>query len=76
MEKEPQKGPNEGKKEAKKEIMVGLRLTPDEVKKLDIHCQGQLSRAQVIRILIQDFLGKSEDRQRNFLVNRLFNLED
>ena len=56
----------------KKEAMVGLRLTQDELKRLDIHCQGSLSRAEVIRILIQDFLEKPVKEQREFLVKRLF----
>ena len=56
----------------KKEAMVGLRLTPDELQQLDVHCQGSLSRAEVIRILIQDFLEKPEKEQRQFLVKRVF----
>ena len=56
----------------KKEVMVGVRLTQEEIKQLDVHSQGQLSRAQVIRLLIQNFLNKSEEEQRQFLIQRLF----
>jgi hypothetical protein len=56
----------------KKDAMVGVRLSGEEVEKLDVHCQGQLSRAQVIRVVIQDFLVKNEKEQRAFLVKRLF----
>ena len=56
----------------KKGAMVGVRLTPEELDKLDIHTRGQLSRAQVIRILIQDFLEKPGQEQQEFLVKRLF----
>ena len=56
----------------KKEAMVGVRLTQEELKQLDIHCQGQLSRAQIIRTLIQDFLGKTEEEQQKLLVKRIF----
>ena len=55
-----------------KDATVGLRLTQEELKQLDVHSQGQLSRAQIIRLLIQDFLQMSEEEQRQFLVKRLF----
>ena len=55
----------------KKGPMVGVRLTQEELDKLDVHTK-QLSRAQVIRILIQDFLQKPEKEQRDFLFKRLF----
>ena len=51
--------------------MVGVRLTQEELDRLDVHTK-QLSRAQVIRILIQDFLAKPEKEQRDFLFERLF----
>ncbi|NKB72632.1 MAG: hypothetical protein GKR89_36640 [Candidatus Latescibacteria bacterium] len=35
----------------KKGAMAGLRLTHEELEKLDVHAQGQLSRAQVIHII-------------------------
>ena len=52
--------------------MVGVRLTQEELDKLDVHTRGQLSRAQVIRVLIQDLLAKPEKEQREFLFQRLF----
>ena len=55
----------------KKGSMVGVRLTQEELDKLDVHTK-QLSRAQVIRILIQDFLEKPEQQQREFLFQRLY----
>ena len=54
------------------EGMVAVRLNRQELEGLDRHTQGQLNRAQIVRILIQDFLTKSEEEQREFLVNRLF----
>jgi hypothetical protein len=55
-----------------KEAIVAVRLADEEIEKLDIHCQGELSRSQIVRILIQDFLQKADEDQREFLVNRLF----
>lgn len=59
----------------KKDAMVGVRLSAEEIESLDIHCQGQLSRAQVIRIILQNFLAKSGKLQREFLIKRLFEEE-
>ena len=44
----------------KKEGLIGVRLTEQEMEKLDVHT-SQLSRSQIVRALIQDFLEKSED---------------
>ena len=55
-----------------KEGVISLRLNQEEIEKLDSHTQGQLSRSQIVRILIQDFLQKPEEEQREFLVKRLF----
>ena len=49
-----------------------MRLTTAEVEKLDAVTKGQLSRSQVVRLLIQDYLEKSEGEQQEFLVGRLF----
>jgi hypothetical protein len=57
-----------------KDAVIAVRLSEEELKKLDIHAQGQMSRSQIVRILIHDFLGKSEEDQRGFLVNRLFEM--
>ena len=55
-----------------KEGMIAIRLNRDEIEKLDVHTKGQLSRSQIVRILIQDFLDKSEEEQREFLIKRMF----
>ena len=54
------------------DAMIGVRLTPQELDILDKHTKGQLSRAQIVRMLIQDFIGKPEKEQRQFLTERLF----
>ena len=55
--------------------MVGVRLTDEELKQLDRHTK-QLSRAQILRILVQEFLAKSEKEQRKFLVDHLVEESD
>ena len=55
-----------------KEGVIAVRLTQEEISKLDLHTKGQLSRSQIVRTLIQDFLEKPEKQQREFLVKRLF----
>lgn len=52
--------------------MIAIRLSEKEIKELDAHTQGQLSRSQIVRLLIEDFLSKSKEEQRDFLFNRLF----
>jgi metal-responsive CopG/Arc/MetJ family transcriptional regulator len=56
----------------KKEAFIGVRLTKDEVKKLDQLSQGQLNRSQVVRLLIREFLAMPEDQQRQIIFRRLF----
>ena len=56
----------------KNEALVGVRLPQDEVEKLDRLTQGRLSRSQIVRLLVEDFLDKPEKEQRDFLVKRLF----
>jgi len=58
-----------------KEGVITVRLDQAEIKQIDAHTQGQLSRSQIVRILIQDFLGKPAKQQREFLVDRLFGQE-
>jgi len=58
-----------------KEAMVGVRLTEEELERLDRHTK-QLSRAQILRILVQGFLAKSEKEQRKLLVDHLFEQPD
>lgn len=60
------------KKDQKKEALVAVRLTDDELVQLDKHTQGQLGRAMILRILVQDFIGKPEKEQRDFLIKRMF----
>lgn len=55
-----------------KDYMVTVRLTENELNGLDEHTQGPLTRSQIIRILLQDFLEKSSDEQQQLLVNKLF----
>ena len=52
--------------------MIAVRLTKQEIEALDKHSQGQLSRAQIVRILIQDFLARPEEEQRELRIKRLF----
>lgn len=59
-------------KDQKKEALVAVRLTEDELEQLDKHTQGQLSRAMILRILVQDFIARSEKEQREFLIKRVF----
>ena len=58
-----------------KEAMVGVRLTGEELERLDRHTK-QLSRSQILRILVQEFLAKSEREQRKLLVDHLFEESD
>ena len=55
----------------KKEAFIGLRLTKDELNKLDQHGQGPLSRSQIVRALLQDFLDRPEEEQKEILFRRL-----
>ncbi|MBT4510802.1 MAG: ribbon-helix-helix protein, CopG family [Chloroflexi bacterium] len=54
-----------------KEGVVTVRLSPEEVKQLDVHT-GVVSRSQVIRILIQDFLRRTEEEQRKLLMEKTY----
>ena len=55
-----------------KEAVVTVRLTTAEVEMLDAVTKGQLSRSQVVRLLIQDYLERPSAEQQAFLVKRLF----
>jgi len=55
-----------------KEAVVTVRVTTAELDQLDGITKGQLSRSQVVRLLIQDYLEKPEGEQQGFLVRRLF----
>ena len=54
-----------------KEGIVTVRLSPEEVEQLDVHT-GVVSRSQVIRVLIQDFLRRTEEEQRKFLMEKTY----
>ena len=49
-----------------------VRLSQTEVEVLDQLTVGQFSRSQVMRIVLQDFLQKSEREQRKFLTSKAF----
>ena len=49
-----------------------MRLSQAEVDALDQLTVGQFSRSQVMRIVLQDFLQKSEREQRKFLTSKAF----
>ena len=51
---------------------VTVRLSQAEVDALDQLTVGQFSRSQVMRIVLQDFLQKSEREQRKFLTSKAF----
>ena len=57
---------------AKQEVVVTVRLSQAEVEALDRLTIGQYSRSQVMRIVLQDFLTRSEKEQREFLTSRAF----
>ena len=54
----------------KKAAMVAVRLTEDELERLDVHCKGRLNRALVIRCLILDFLEKRGLKITFFIVGQ------
>ena len=39
---------------------------------IDKHGQGQISRSQIVRAVLQDFLERPEEEQREILFRRLF----
>jgi len=55
-----------------KDSFVGIRLTKDELKKLDKLAQGQLNRSQVVRLVLLEFLARSEEEQKEVLFKSLF----
>ena len=54
-----------------KDRLVAVRLTDAEVQRLDSHTKGQLNRSQLIRLLITDFLEKTEKQQRDCMRKRM-----
>ena len=57
---------------AKQEVVVTVRLAQTEVDALDGLTVGQFSRSQIMRIVLQDFLKRSEKEQRKFLTSKAF----
>jgi metal-responsive CopG/Arc/MetJ family transcriptional regulator len=60
------------KRQGSKEGIVTVRLDEAEVQQLDRVAGGKLSRSQVVRIVVQDFIAKSEQEQKEFLIRSLF----
>ena len=57
---------------ANQEVIVTVRVSQSEVDALDRLTVGQFSRSQVMRIVLQDFLQKSEREQRKFITSKAF----
>lgn len=56
-----------------KDFVVTLRLTEEELKKLDLHTANQLlTRSQLLRLLVRSFIGLSEKEQREFVMKQLY----
>lgn len=51
---------------------ITVRLTEDEMSGLNDLTKGPLTKSQIMRILLQDFLEKTKDERRKFLVKKLF----
>ena len=51
---------------------ITVRLNEDEISGLKELTKGPLTRSQIVRILLQDFLEKPKDEQQKFLVKKLF----
>jgi len=51
---------------------ISVRLTQFQVDRLDDLTRGQLTRSQIIQILIRDFLDKTREDQQQFLTDKLF----
>jgi hypothetical protein len=54
------------------EGMIAVRLSHEEIAALDRHTKTGLSRAQISRLLIQEFLSKPEKEQKDVLIRMLF----
>ena len=55
-----------------KNFMVTVRLNEKEITDLNDLTNGELTRSQIIRILLQDFLEKPKNDQQKFLIKKLF----
>ena len=57
-----------------KNYTISVRLTKTEVDRLEDLTRGQLTRSQIVQILIRDFLDKPREEQQQFLVDKLFGI--
>ncbi|MCP4576117.1 MAG: hypothetical protein GY846_07525 [Deltaproteobacteria bacterium] len=53
---------------------ISVRLTQVEVDQLGDLTRGQLTRSQIIQILLRDFLDKTSEEQQQFLMDKLFGI--
>jgi len=54
-----------------KDFVVTLRVTGEELKKLDVHTEN-LTRSQLLRLLVKHFIGLPEKEQQEFVMRQLF----
>ena len=55
-----------------KSALCTVRLTQRQVNVLDRVVQGELSRSQVVRMLVEDFVRHTEAERRAFVTHQLF----
>ena len=55
-----------------KSQLCTVRLTARQLTVLDSVAQGELSRSQVVRMLVEDFVRKPGSARRAFVVQQLF----
>jgi hypothetical protein len=55
-----------------KSELCTVRLTARQVAAVDRVAQGELSRSQILRLLVEDFVRKPLPAQRDFVMQQLF----
>lgn len=55
-----------------KSELCTVRLTERQVAAVDRVARGELSRSQILRMLVEDFVRKPEKQQRDFVMQQLF----
>jgi hypothetical protein len=55
-----------------KSELCTVRLTARQVEAVDRVAKGELSRSQVVRMLVDDFVRKPEKAQKDFVMQQLF----
>jgi hypothetical protein len=55
-----------------KSELCTVRLTARQVEAVDRVAQGELSRSQLLRMLVEDFVRKPQLAQRDFVMQQLF----